>query len=243
MSGSLETRRPLPRALVTALALAGCVVLALAGYFVLVAPKRGAVAETKREVTAKEKELESLRSKAQAAQNAPEIRYADLYRLTKAMPDRVDMPDALLALNRIAEETGIAFIRVAPMPVVNLPSYQAVPIQLVFQGNFYDLTDFVYRVRNLVRVRDGELDASGRLFAVDSLEFGPPPLPDRFPTIRATLQVNAFVYGQASAPAAGAATATDTSATATTSTDTTATEPAPPPAGEAPEVSAAGATP
>lgn len=215
----------------------GCVVLIAAGYFALIMPKRHDLASTNERITATQQRVDDLRTKVAAAKSAPKIKVADLYRLSKAMPDRIDIADALLALDRIAEESGISFLRIAPQPAVNLSTYQAIPIQLVFQGNFFALSDFVYRLRSLVRVRDGELDASGRLFAVDQLAFGAPPLPARFPTIRATLQVDAFVYGQAAAPAAAPSTAasTETSAAGTTATDTTATTTTP--------ASAAGATP
>lgn len=236
----IERKAAVPRPVIFALGGLGCLVLLAAGWFALIVPKRSELKSTKEEIVAKQQQIEDVRSKTAARQSAPKIRVADLYRLSKAMPDRTDIADAVLALNQIAEETGIAFIRIAPQPAVNLPGYQAIPIQLVFQGNFYDLADFVYRLRSLVRVRDGELDASGRLFAVDELDFGPPPLPQRFPIIRATLQVDVFVYGQASAPAAPTSTSsTDTSGTATTTTEPTSTTPTEP----TPDLSAAGATP
>jgi hypothetical protein len=98
---------------------------------------------------------------------------------------------------------------------------------VVFDGNFYDLSDFLYRLRNLVDVRNGTLDATGRLFTVDSLSFGEGL--KRFPEIQATMTIDAYTYGTAApatsppaaAPPTGSTSSTDTTSTDTTSTDTT----------------------
>jgi hypothetical protein len=81
-------------------------------------------------------------------------------------------------------------------------------------------------LRSLVDVHGGRLDATGRLFTVDSLSFGESPL--KFPRIQATLVINAFVYGSGTGaaapttPAPAATTSTDTTATTTAATTTTA---------------------
>jgi hypothetical protein len=74
----------------------------------------------------------------------------------------------------------------------------AYPITVDFEGNFYELSDFLYRLRNLVDVRHGALDATGRLFAIDSIDFAQGP--KGFPQITATITVDAFVYGSGAAP-------------------------------------------
>ena len=98
-----------------------------------------------------------------------------------------------------------------------ISGYLAIPITVEFQGNFYDLSDFLYRLRNLVDVRHGTLDATGRLFAIDTLSFD--EAQGGFPQISATLVVDAFVYGTLT-PATATPT---TSTTSTTSTSTTTT--------------------
>jgi hypothetical protein len=95
-------------------------------------------------------------------------------------------------------------------------------------------------VRSRVTNQGVQLDATGRLFAVDTLGFGPGKT--GFPTIEATLTVDAFVYGNAAGavvPAEPTPPAT-TDTTATTTTDTTAgTDGTTPPDG----ATAAGGTP
>ena len=69
----------------------------------------------------------------------------------------------------------------------------------------------------------GRLDATGRLFSVDTLAFGESPL--KFPRIQATLVIDAYVYGGApagSSPTPVAPT-TSTSTTGTTTGTTTTT--------------------
>ena len=97
------------------------------------------------------------------------------------------------------------------------------PISVTFNGNFYNLADFLYRLRSLVTVHGGRLDATGRLFSVDTLAFNESEL--KFPQIQATLVIDAFVYSSAPAavPAATPPAAT-TPATTTTTAETTTSE-------------------
>ena len=103
------------------------------------------------------------------------------------------MPGILLELPRIADETGIRFKSITPQPALPVAAYQVVPIDVAFDGSFYALSDFLFRLRTLVTVRRGELHAAGRLFSVASVDFAES---DRgFPLLAATLKLNAYVYG------------------------------------------------
>jgi hypothetical protein len=64
---------------------------------------------------------------------------------------------------------------------------------VIFEGNFYELSDFLYRLRTLVSVHRGRLQATGRLFTVRTLSFVEGE--KGFPQIKATLGVDAYVYG------------------------------------------------
>ncbi len=80
---------------------------------------------------------------------------------------------------------------------------------LTFTGNYYGLVDFLLRLRNLVDVQNGELDANGRLFAVDTITFG--EATTGFPQITA----NARSWTRSSTgPAAPASATGDATATA-----------------------------
>ena len=88
-------------------------------------------------------------------------------------------------------------------------------IHLLFNGDFYGLSDFLYRIRNLVVVRGGKLDATGRLFNVDTVTFNVQG--ESFPQISAEIYVNAYVYGAAPQPPAAPSTTT-TAADSSTAT-------------------------
>lgn len=214
--------------------IAGALALgALASYFLLISPQNSKAAELGKEVETVRAELNQRRALSLEARQIEPIRVADLFRLTKAIPDEVDMPGVILELNRIARETGIRFDSITPQaPADAANGYQVVPINLVFQGNYFELSDFMFRVRSLVGVRGGRLDATGRLFVVDSVAFSEGV--KKFPQIQATLTVSAFVYG------------TTASATAPPTAPPAPTPPASPdtpPNAPAPGATAVGATP
>jgi Tfp pilus assembly protein PilO len=223
-------RKPSQQALAGVLA-ALLVLAAVAAYFLLISPQRSKAAELEKEADATRGEITRLRQLAQQVQSAEPIRVADLFRMTKAMPSEVDMPGMILQLNRIARETGIRFDSITPQAPAEANGAQAIPINLVFQGNYFELADFLFRLRSLVNVRGGTLDATGRLFVVSSVAFSEGE--KKFPQIQATLTVAAYVYGSAASAAAAAAAPASPPATPPASPDTPPTSPAPSAAPEA----------
>jgi Pilus assembly protein, PilO len=189
----------LPKPAAVGLVIVALLVVAAAGYFLLISPQRSRSAELAREVQAVQAEIDARRAATEQASQVEPIRVADLFRVSKAMPSTDDMPGVLLELNRIARETGIRFEAITPQEATDAGGYMRQPIDLVFDGNFYELSDFLFRLRSLVRVRGGELEATGRLFTVNSLNFVESER--AFPQIKATLNVNAFIYGTGAAPA------------------------------------------
>jgi Tfp pilus assembly protein PilO len=226
-----------PSAGVIAGIVGGLLVYALAGYFLLVSPQRGKAGQLKKDTATTQQQIDQYRLAAAQTRNAPPIRAAELFRLTKAMPDEVDMADVILELSQIAKESGIEFDTITPQAPAVQSGFSSIPITLDFDGNYYELSDFIFRIRNLVRVRGGVLDAKGRLFTVDSISFSESPL--AFPRIKATLSIHAFTYGDATttAAAAPAPTPATTPGSETTSTTTTGTPPATPPPATTPPAS------
>lgn len=187
----------------------GFLVAGLGGYFLVIRPQHAKAASLDKQISDTNQAIESARTLTLQAKKGAKIRVADIFRLTKAMPDQTDMPDILLQLNQVAEDSGITFDEITPATTaVVLSGYVAIPITVEFQGNFYELSDFLYRLRNLVDVRQGGLDASGRLFAVDSIDFAEAPPPPGFPQIRAHILLDAFVYGTGAVPTVPAPTGT-----------------------------------
>lgn len=206
-----------PPAVAALIASAGLLVLG-AGWFVVVAPQRHDGAAAAAQVNRAQAQIHRLEAAAAAAAASdtsaakqPLIRTADLYRISKAMPSSEDQPDLLLELDQVARAAGVTVLTITPGQGSASGGYTSVPIDLSLSGDFYSLSDLLYRLRALVAVRHGALDATGRLFSVSSLALNPT---GSGKTLTADLTVNAFVYGAA---------ATTASPTATTSTSTTST--------------------
>jgi hypothetical protein len=172
-----------------------CILLyAGAGYFLVVSPKKGEAIRLDEAIAAANVKLVAARAAAAAAQNDTQpIAVADIFRLATAMPSSPDMPGILLELSRIAEETGIRFKSISPQSAVPVGAYQSVPIDVTFDGSFYALSDFLFRLRTLVSVRRGELHAAGRLFSVEAVDFSEAEA--GFPVLAAVLKLQAYVYG------------------------------------------------
>lgn len=199
----------------------GLIVFGLAGYMLVVSPLGAQATKVQSAVDAQNTQIYQRRAELRKGQHPPTIRVADLFKLSRAMPDREDMPGIILALGDVARSAGIKFDLIEPVlgaAITPAGSYTPVRIHLLFNGDFYGLSDFLYRIRSLVAVRNGTLRADGRLFNVDSVAFN--VVTDKFPQIAAELYVDTFVYG---APVSTAPTTPPTSTTPTGTTTTTTT--------------------
>lgn len=230
-------KRRVPQSAVIALIAFGFLLIAAGGYFLVLGPQRSKASDLNRQIADTNSAIDAARALTVEAKKGAQIRVADLYRLTKAMPDQTDMAGIILELNQVAQDSGITFEQISPSTTAtSISGYLAIPITVEFQGNFYDLSDFLYRLRNLVDVRHGTLDATGRLFAIDEVDFAEAPPPPGFPQIRAHLVIDAFVYGTGTAPTVPAPSTGTTGATGATGSSG-----ATPPAPTDPSAAAAGA--
>jgi Tfp pilus assembly protein PilO len=216
----------------------GLVILLAVVYMGLLRPKASDASKLDLEI-AKLESTVAIRTQQGNVGAAPavQIDVADIFRLAKAMPSSEDMPGIILELNAVADSAGVRFVSIQPSEAVSKGEYSAVPINLTFEGNYYDLTDFLFRLRNLVTVKEGVLEATGRLYTLDVLDLHEQPT-DHFPKIQAVLTISAYSFG-APPVAAGVTPATTTApettapegTTATPTTETTTgpvtTEPAP----------------
>jgi Tfp pilus assembly protein PilO len=198
-------------------------VVGFAGYTLIVSPQGAQAAKLQQQ--ADEQQLQIYKKKAELRKglHPPTIQVADLFRLARAMPDREDMPGIILTLSQVARAAGVSFDLIEPSvnpnPLAATGSYSTIRIHLFFNGDFYSLSDFLYRLRSLVGVRNGTLDATGRLFNVDQVTFNVQG--NTFPKISSEVYVNAYVYSSAAA----ASTSSSTPTTTTTSTTTTTADP------------------
>ena len=194
---------------------AGLVLLiVLVGWFVLVAPKRAKAAEVDAKTTSAQVELVSTQRflKSSSARK----RATQLERLIRAVPPDARMSEILRQLSQAAHLSGVRVDGVTPGVMVPTTGGQAIPMTVIAEGHYFRLQKFVHLLRAAAVVDADSVRVSGRLLAVDSIQFsnsasgsvstGTKGL------ITATLAVNAFVStpGQG-AGAAGAGTTPTTS--------------------------------
>jgi Tfp pilus assembly protein PilO len=199
------------------------VIVAVVAYFVLIRPKRAEAGRLADQIAQLETDVQAAKLAAKPKDASTKLQVADLFELAKAMPDRDDMPGIILELNSVAESAGVTFKAIAPQNPVAQERFRSVPISLTFVGNYYDLTDFLFRLRNLVTVDDGRLSSSGRFFTLDTLDLHEAGLPE----IEALLVISAYTYdpnshSTAPAPVVPPPTTTGTTTGTTTSSDTSA---------------------
>jgi Tfp pilus assembly protein PilO len=217
-------RKKLPKGTAIALIVGGDLVLLLLGWFMLVSPQRATARSNATAVQATRVQIEQARAPvvkptAATQPKQPEIRTAYLYKLSKAMPTTTDMPNLLLELTQVVRSAGVQLLQISPTPTD--PTTGATAITLSVTGDFYSVTDLLYRLRSLVAVHNGALDVSGRLFSITTVGLTPSGTGR---TLNASVVLNAFTFGaaQAAAAATAALVPADTSGSSTGATTTTA---------------------
>jgi Tfp pilus assembly protein PilO len=195
------------------------VLLAVGGWLLLVGPQRHHAASTAAQVQqAQDKlvQLEAAASRARTQPKQPAIRTKALYRLEAAMPVKEDEPDLLLGLNQLAASYGVQVNSLSPGSPAAAVGYATVPISLSLGGTYSSLTKFLHRLRTLVALRHHNVVASGRLFSVTSVTL----TPDTGSALKATVSLQAYVYGTVAGatPLATTTGSTDTTSGATTTT-------------------------
>lgn len=220
--------RKIPKQAAIALIIGGDLLLLALGWFLLISPQRATANSIAHATEAAQAQIQQAKLKPivppkPAAVQQPDIKTANLYALAKAMPSTLDAPNLLLELSQIARASGVKLSAIAPGQSATPPGggVTTVPITLNVSGNFYTLTDLVYRLRSLVSVRNGELATAGRLYSVSSLSLNPAGSGGSS-ALTGSLTLDAYVYGSTpAAPAAPVPGATETGSTSTTTTTTT----------------------
>jgi Tfp pilus assembly protein PilO len=213
--------KPLPQNAVYGIIVGAALLVGVMGYMLLIKPQKGRVSELKSEIASTRQTIDTYRAEAAAAKPGatPKIRVADIYRLARAMPNDAGMADIVLELSAIARATGVEIDGIAPQQQAAGNGFGIVPINISFHGDFYSIADFLYRIRTLVNVRHGQLEAGGRLFAFDMITLNPQE--EGSQELKGTGTLQTFVYGSAAAAAAALPAVPTTTPTSTTTTSTT----------------------
>jgi Tfp pilus assembly protein PilO len=173
----------------------GAVVVVVAAWFLLVSPERSKALKLNDDISSMQQRIDERSAALATPHAAVTVRASDVFRLTRAMPNSTDMSGIIVALNRLAAGHDLQFKSIQPSSLVAQTGFNVQPIDIVLQGRFGDVSDFLGSVRKLVKVQKHRLAAAGRLFSVDSIEFAKPDgAKESFPLVKATLTVDAFVF-------------------------------------------------
>ncbi|HLF68923.1 MAG TPA: type 4a pilus biogenesis protein PilO [Gaiellaceae bacterium] len=199
MSARLASLSPRGRAAVAA----GLVLVYLVAlWFLFVSPKRGEVSSLDAELVAAEANLAQARSEAGRTQRA--IRVSDVLRLAKAMPSSTDQSGLVLELTGLARRSGVTLGSITTQSSTAADGGPVtIPVTVTVTGSYFEITSFLRRTRALVTVRDGKLRATGRLLAVQSVTLAE-AAESGFPTLDASIVLNAYVYDGPIVPPASA---------------------------------------
>jgi Tfp pilus assembly protein PilO len=199
----------------------GGLVLGLLGYLVLVSPQKSSAQRFDDQIQAAELQLAAAKHTPKVA--GASIGAAELFRLTKAIPGTDDVPGILFQLSRLADQSKVKLVAVTPSPDVPLAQgYSVLPLAINVTGKYAQVTGFLHRMRGLVTVRKGRVEATGRLFVIDDLNLAG----SDNDTVAATVKMNAFTYGAApplSATASSPSTVSSATSTTASTTPTTTT--------------------
>ena len=221
MKKNVSLSLSLPKPAQFALVGVGAALVLLVGWMMLLGPKQKQVSTVNAQTAAVNQQIAddlTRASTARGADSAPTLKVADVYKLTTAMPSILDMPDLLLELDQTASAAGVSLNSISPSPPATDPmggGFSTVEVDVNVTGNFYSLTDLLYRLRNLVYVRSGALQANGRIFTGNSVSLTPSDN-----VVTAAIVLTTYVYGTVpsttSAPTTPETTSTDTTTTSST---------------------------
>lgn len=190
-------------------------VLAAAAFFLLIKPQQSKATELDGQITSVQQSIDERKAALASPKADVHVRASDGFRLTRAMPDSIDMSGIILVLNRLSAGHKLSFDSIQPGTQVAQAGFNVQPLTVVMQGRFADVSSFLADLRKLVRVKRHELAATGRLFAVDSVDLAQPDNKHAFPQVKATLTVDAFTFsgGSLTTPTPSTSTPSDTSGT------------------------------
>lgn len=180
------------------------VVLAVAMWFLLFAPEREEQALLREEITGLVAQQNALRLQIARLEeikaNELDVR-ADIARLEQYIPDGAAQPSAIRQLQLVADASGVDITSVsfaqpaavpgAPAPPVPDTVLASVPVSIVIEGGYFQLTDFLRRV-------EAEMP---RALLVDSVTITEAQQPARFPTLSVSMSTRMFTVVPASAVA------------------------------------------
>ncbi len=167
--------------------------IAVGGWFLLVKPTRQDAKKLAVEIAAVETQVAKRKEELAKPYAQVEIRASDLYRLTRAIPDRSDMSGVLLQLDRLAKGNKVKLQAVSPGSPVAGAGFDELPIAVEVRGRFADVSSFLGAAQRLTRVKKGHLDSTGRLYVIKSVNLAQ-DAERGFPSVSGQLGLSAYVF-------------------------------------------------
>jgi Tfp pilus assembly protein PilO len=199
--------------ILAATVLGAVVVVSAAAFFLLVGPQKSKVTKLDGQISSMQQQIDQRKAALATPRAQVHVRASDGFRLTRAMPDAIDMSGIILVLNRLSAGHQLSFDAIQPGATVVQTGFNVQPLTVTVQGRFADVSAFLGDLRKLVRVKKHQLAATGRLFAVDAVDFAKPDGKRTFPQIKATLNIDAFTFTGGSLTTPNQSTPSDSSGT------------------------------
>ena len=186
-----------------AVAAAGLLLVALVGWFGVVSPQRSKAAELSVKIDDAERAARRRAGARPTGRPCCQSK-AELATLKTAIPDEVEMPAILRQLSKASARSRVRITGITPGAAVASGASNVVPINVTVEGRYFGLRNFLRLLRASADLRGENVKASGRLFAVDSIQFTGGGTTGNL--VNATLAVTAFAFPEAAAPPAAAGT-------------------------------------
>lgn len=134
-----------------------CLAVLVGGWFLLISPKRAAVAELRGQVDTQESSNDGLRAQVQGLQalqaKLPQ-QQAALARIQSKVPDEAALPELLRVLNQAAIDSGVKLTGVtptAPAAIANATGVSGVDVALLIEGDYVALEQYHLALEGLSR--------------------------------------------------------------------------------------------
>ncbi|MHB8160031.1 MAG: type IV pilus inner membrane component PilO [Thermoleophilia bacterium] len=180
----------------------GVVVILVAWYFLIIIPKKDETDSKLAEYQKANTEYEQNRAKVQRIdeeRTAAKQAAGDLLKLNKLIPMDSQVPSMIVELQSTANEAGLKFLKIVPgTAVAGSDGGTIVPIEINVQGEYFDVHDFLYRVENYARMEGNDINVTGRLINVITLEMMQPDI-GNFPEVLVKIGANAYMTDPAPA--------------------------------------------
>jgi Tfp pilus assembly protein PilO len=179
------------------------VVFAVLWYFFLFSPEQKKVADLNTRYLTAENTLQQtnqqIRQLELLKKTAPQAE-ADLIKMHQVMPSEGAIPSFIVELAKTAQSSGLTWLSDTPQQTSAGVPFSVQPIQLDFDGAYFDAEDFLYRLENYVEHRNGQFLVTGRMFSVVSLAMTKSSKND-YPDLDIKVTINGYQWTPAGASA------------------------------------------